>query len=94
MKQHTLDPKAATFVAADPIAPPAPLGKAATTRGGLSGEDTGGDLKKGPEVAATKEALKGTSAKRVAWTSEGQIEEVDEEEESAGNILEAPSSES
>ena len=51
-------------------------------------------MKKGPEVAATKEALKGTSAKRVAWTSEGQIEEVDEEEESAGNILEAPSSES
>lgn len=94
MKQHTLDPKAATFVAADPIAPPAPLGKAATTRGGLSEEDTGEDLKKGPEVAATKEALKGTSAKRVAWTSEGQIEEVDEEEESAGNILEAPSSES
>ena len=51
-------------------------------------------MKKGPEVAATKEALKGTSAKRVAWASEGQIEEVDEEEESAGNILEAPSSES
>jgi hypothetical protein len=77
LKQHTLDPKAATFVAADPIAPPAPLGKAATTRGWRSGEDTGEDLKK-----------------RVAWTSEGQIEEVDEEEESAGNILEAPSSES
>ena len=70
------------------------MGKAATTRGGLSGEDAGEDLKKGQEVAATKEVLKGTSAKRVACTSEGQIEEVDEEEESAGNILEAPSSES
>ena len=94
MKPHTLDPKAATFVAADSIAPPAPLGKAATTRGWRSGEEAGEDLTKGQEVAATKEALKGTSTKRVAWASEGRIEEVDEEEESAGNILEAPSSES
>jgi hypothetical protein len=66
LKQHTLDPKAATFVAADPIAPPAPLGKAVATRGGRSGEDTGEDLKKGQEVAATKGVLKGISAKRVA----------------------------
>lgn len=94
MKPHTLDPKAATFVAADSIAPPAPLGKAATTRGWRSGEEAGEDLTKGQEVAATKEALKGTPAKRVAWAPEGQIEEADEEEESAGNVVEAPSSES
>ena len=93
LKQHTLDPKAATFVAADSIASPTPLGKAATTRGWRSAEDSGEDLRKGQEVKATEEVLEGPSDKQVTWASEERIEEIDEEA-SSGNILEVPSSES
>ena len=93
MKQHTLDPKAATFVAVAPVVSRAPSNKAATPRGRRSAESTGGDSREGQEVAATEEGLEGTSAKQVAWASEVRIEEVSKEVESA-DILEAPSSES